>query len=262
MNSPQKVFVISSILVLAVAVSEGFPNSEDDYWSANPRLIELPQIEGESHCAAWMTAADNAGRWWRTVPEECVEYVQEYMLSGKGYDMDVGRVSDDAGAFARSVNLTGDGKDVWIFDVDETLLSNLPYYARHGFGSEKFDSKKFDEWVESGAAASIKASLKLYEEVLNLGFVVILLTGRSEGHRNITVDNLLQAGFHHWTKLIMRSTEDHGKTAVEFKSIKRNELVEEGFRILGNSGDQWSDLLGSAMSQRSFKLPNPMYYIP
>ena len=39
-------------------------------------------------------------------------------------------------------------------------------------------------------------------------------------------------------------------------------MMEEGYRIHGNSGDQWSDLLGSAMAARSFKLPNPMYYIP
>jgi hypothetical protein len=47
-----------------------------------------------------------------------------------------------------------------------------------------------------------------------------------------------------------------------YKSEKREEMVKEGYRIRGNSGDQWSDLLGSAMSERSFKLPNPMYYIP
>lgn len=63
-------------------------------------------------------------------------------------------------------------------------------------------------------------------------------------------------------KLTFRAAEDHGKTATIFKSEKRKEMVEEGYRIHGNSGDQWSDLLGSYMSVRSFKLPNPMYYIP
>lgn len=58
-----------------------------------------------------------------------------------------------------------------------------------------------------------------------------------------------------------RGNEDHGKTAVAFKSDKRKEIMEEGFRIIGNSGDQWSDLIGSALSVRSFKLSNPMYFI-
>lgn len=38
-------------------------------------------------------------------------------------------------------------------------------------------------------------------------------------------------------------------------------MVKEGYRIVGNSGDQWSDLLGSSLAIRSFKLPNPMYHI-
>ncbi|KAF4391983.1 hypothetical protein F8388_004312 [Cannabis sativa] len=33
-----------------------------------------------------------------------------------------------------SVELVGDGKDVWIFDIDEILFSNLPFYADHGYG--------------------------------------------------------------------------------------------------------------------------------
>jgi hypothetical protein len=59
-----------------------------------------------------------------------------------------------------------------------------------------------------------------------------------------------------------RAAGDREKTATVYKSEKRDEMEQEGYRILGNSGDQWSDLLGSSMSARSFKLPNPMYYIP
>jgi hypothetical protein len=58
-----------------------------------------------------------------------------------------------------------------------------------------------------------------------------------------------------------RSSDDKGKLAVIYKSEKRSEMEKDGYRILGNSGDQWSDLLGSSVSVRSFKLPNPMYYI-
>lgn len=116
--------------------------------------------------------------------------------------------------------------------------------------------------MEKGMASAIEPSLKLYEEVLALGFKVFLLTGRSEQHRNITVQNLMNAGLTNWDKLILRATDDHGKTAIVYKSKKRDEIVKEGYRILGNSGDQWSDLLGSSMSMRSFKVPNPMYYIP
>lgn len=67
-----------------------------------------------------------------------------------------------------------------------------------------FDHEKFDDWVEKGVAPAIEPSLKLYEDVWNLGFKVVLLTGRSENHRNVTVDNLIKAGFRDWHQLILR----------------------------------------------------------
>ncbi|KAE8666838.1 hypothetical protein F3Y22_tig00112490pilonHSYRG00034 [Hibiscus syriacus] len=36
--------------------------------------------------------------------------------------------------FASTVQMDPDGKDAWIFDIDETLLTNLPYYMDHEFG--------------------------------------------------------------------------------------------------------------------------------
>jgi hypothetical protein len=70
---------------------------------------------------------------WSTVPEECEDYVGHYML-GSQYREDSAVITDEAFAHAKTFKLAGDGKDIWVFDVDETTLSNLPYYAKHGFG--------------------------------------------------------------------------------------------------------------------------------
>ncbi|KAL0304058.1 UNVERIFIED_CONTAM: Acid phosphatase 1 [Sesamum radiatum] len=269
MNALERIFLLLSILPFACFSQE--ISHPDTFPGAiilqlpernEAQLKQLTPEEAHLQCTSWRVAVEaNNLSPWKTIPEDCADYVKEYM-TGNGYEFDLQRVYNEAGIYARSVNLSGDGKDAWIFDVDETLLSNLPYYAEHGYGLEMFNSTKFDQWVETGMAPAIESSLKLYEEVLSLGFKVILLTGRSERHRGITVENLLRAGFQEWDKLILRSSEDHRKTATAYKSDKRNELVAEGYRILGNSGDQWSDLLGSSTSIRSFKLPNPMYYIP
>ncbi|OMO94849.1 hypothetical protein CCACVL1_05766 [Corchorus capsularis] len=237
-----------------------------------PLIIQYPEdIESQFkefdeevklQCTSWRFSVEtNNLSPWKTIPVECGAYVKDYMM-GRGYKLDLERVSNEAGVYAKSVELNGDGKDVWVFDIDETLLSNLPYYAEHGYGLEAFDPVQFDKWVSSGIAPAIEPSLKLYEKVLDLGFKVFLLTGRSEEQRSITVENLTRVGFRSWDKLILRDSEDHGKLAKIFKSEKRSKMVEEGYRILGNSGDQWSDLLGSCPAIRSFKLPNPMYYIP
>lgn len=49
-------------------------------------------------------------------------------------------------------------------------------------------------------------------------------------------------------------------TKLEYKTKKRREIIEEGYRIWGNMGDQWSDLLGENPGNRTFKLPMPMFY--
>ena len=47
-----------------------------------------------------------------------------------------------------------------------------------------------------------------------------------------------------------------------FKSAMRKQLVDEGYRIRGNVGDQWSDLQGDCAGDRVFEIPNPMYFVP
>ncbi|KAE9448725.1 hypothetical protein C3L33_19379, partial [Rhododendron williamsianum] len=146
-------------------------------------------------------------------------------------------VAVDASAFAVTVNVSGDGMDAWVFDIDKTLLCNVPYYAAHGF------------------------RLKLYKEVQQLGFTIFLLTGHDESQRNITVKNLRYAGYSNWKRLILRQESDLGKLAIVYKSERRKALEDEGYTIHESFGDQWSDLSGFAIAVRSFKLPNPMYYI-
>ncbi|CAN6191447.1 unnamed protein product [Urochloa humidicola] len=233
---------------------------------ARPLVLDLPDdVPAEVRCASWRLAAEaNNLSPWKAVPAECAAHVRGY-VTGVAYRSDLELVARESAAYARTAAPQlrgGDGRDAWVFDIDETLLSNLPYYADHGFGLELFDHQKFDRWVERGEAIAIPSSLKLYNEVRELGFKTFLLTGRNEGHLGVTAENLKKQGFLDWDKLVLRAAVDRKKTATVYKSEKRKEMEEEGYRILGNSGDQWSDLLGSSMSARSFKLPNPMYYIP
>lgn len=217
--------------------------------------------DDSSFCESWRYSVEtNDAGSWSLVPARCEEYVEEYMTGGR-YLSDSEVVADDALAFAKTVEVSGDGKDAWVFDIDETLLSNLPLYAANGFGSEKFNETSWNEWVYLAEAPALPASLKFYKEVQQLGFTIFLLTGRDESQRNVTVKNLQYAGYNNWQRLILRGESDNGKLAIIYKSEKRKEVEDEGYTIHGSSGDQWSDLLGFAIAKRSFKLPNPMYYV-
>ena len=50
-------------------------------------------------------------------------------------------------------------------------------------------------------------------------------------------------------------------STVAYKSGMRQKLIDEGYRIVGNMGDQWSDILGEPEGDRTFKFPDPMYYL-
>ncbi|XP_047052757.1 acid phosphatase 1-like [Lolium rigidum] len=213
----------------------------------------------------WMLSVEtgDAGPW-RQVPARCGAFVRAYM-EGERYASDCAAVAAESLAFASQALASGDGgataKPAWVFDVDETLLSNAPWYAANGWGLEELDDATFDAWADVAKAPALLSSLKLYNELQGLGFHIILLTGRTESQRNATEENLLFAGYQSWEKLTMRQPSDMGKTAVQYKSEKRAVLEAEGFKLLGNSGDQWSDLIGLPVSTRSFKLPNPIYYV-
>ena len=57
-------------------------------------------------------------------------------MTGNGYVNDFALVAQKPYVYASSYNTSVDGssKHAWVFDIDETSLSNLPYYEVHNFG--------------------------------------------------------------------------------------------------------------------------------
>jgi len=85
-------------------------------------------------CASWRLGVEtNNIRDWYSIPAECRSYVRDYMY-GDLFRQDCAVVAGEAAAYAEGLELGGDGKEVWVFDVDDTTLTNLPYYADTGFG--------------------------------------------------------------------------------------------------------------------------------
>ncbi|CAD6334396.1 unnamed protein product [Miscanthus lutarioriparius] len=211
-------------------------------------------------CDSWRLAVETYNkRDWTTVPASCEGYVGHYMLGGH-YRRDSRVVVDEAVAYAETLNLGGNGKEVWVFDIDETSLSNLPYYANHGFGAQPYNATNFDEYVVNATAPALPEVLELYEKLLSLGTKVMFITGRHDTEKEATIKNLRSAGYHTWEKLVLKPSS-LGSSVVPYKSGERQKLVDAGYRIVGNMGDQWSDLLGAPEGDRTFKVPDPMYYV-
>ena len=150
------------------------------------------------------------------------------------------------------------GKLAIVFDIDETLLSNYRYEVETGYG---YSSTSWHKWIESEKRTAIKISLALFNQAKKQGVAIFLITGGKENLRKFYENNLINVGYAGWTKLIMEPTDSNYKFAENFKSLQRRKITEEGYRIVVNIGDQYSDLIGG-YADKTFKYPNPFYYIP
>ncbi|KAJ0453471.1 putative Acid phosphatase [Helianthus annuus] len=166
-------------------------------------------------------------------------------------------------SYVDEIIMSDDGLDAWILDVDDTCLSNIFYYKGKRFGGDPYDPQAFKEWASRGICRAIPPILRLFQKLIDRGFKVFLISGRDETtFEQPTLHNLHFQGFFGFERLILRSEAYKGQSGMVYKSEMRRKLVEEGYRIWGNVGDQWSDLRGQFVGNRTFKLPNPMYFVP
>jgi acid phosphatase len=146
-----------------------------------------------------------------------------------------------------------------VLDIDETSLSNWDVEKQDDFG---YIAKDWNDYDGSAKLPAIPGTLQLFSDALKHGVSVFVITGRSEDQRDFTAANLKSAGYHDWAGLALRAPHPSTQTVTEYKSGERKKIVDAGYKIIVNMGDQISDLNGPAQGELSVKLPNPFYYIP
>ncbi len=150
--------------------------------------------------------------------------------------------------------------EVVIFDIDETVIQTDWSIIRP-------DTPKPEEslwkWMDYGIGTRIEPIFRLYEYVVERGYVVFFITGRDIGKKAATEKNLKNEGFSSWQGITYNPRTPDGKYLIFpkseiFKTAARWSLVERGYDIVLNIGDQESDFAGG-YSGKCFKLPNPFY---
>jgi predicted secreted acid phosphatase len=151
-------------------------------------------------------------------------------------------------------------KPAIVLDIDDTSLSQYP--CRKPGDLAFNDGAQGVNCVLSAALPAIDETRALYDLAIKRHVRVFFITGRVPAMRDATVKNLRAEGYTTYAKLILRPESDLASPSViPFKSGERRKLVRAGYDILVNVGDQDSDLAGG-YADRSFKVPNPMYFIP
>jgi acid phosphatase len=196
---------------------------------------------------------------------ETQRQITDYIDSGR-YDADVARVAGEALAWLET-RAPQVPKPAIVLDIDETSLSNWPAYRANQWA--RIVDGPCDlvhgpcgvrAWQAMGRDAAIAPTLQLAERARALGVAVFFVTGRPPELRAATERNLDAQGYR-WTEVILLPKGRKFASAVEFKSEARRHIEEQGYTILLTMGDQQSDLDGG-FAERTFKLPNPVYFLP
>jgi hypothetical protein len=204
------------------------------------------------------------------------------------YDIDIALVLRDAGRWieerAPEVIKTG-GKPAIVLDIDETSLSNWTRIYRDDYGFIPGGSCNLQKpgeacgnagWEQSAKAPAIEPTLRLYDIARCEPGIpepctkieVFFITGRkdievdNEKASVWTLRNLDQSGYRGISAdhLYMRDPHSSGPVS-EHKIAARKAIEALGYTIIANIGDQESDLVGEH-AERTFKVPNPFYFIP
>jgi acid phosphatase len=178
--------------------------------------------------------------------------VKMYYEDGQ-YDKELDEIIADAKRQFDKVE--GKQNSTVIFDVDDTVLLNYEGSKKMGYGYVK---SMVDEWVSSAQVPAILQVKELYDYLLQKNAKIIFLTGRFQEEYDYTFQNLINEGFTTFDTLIVRRPEEQKLPAVEFKSNVRTALTQQGYDIIGNVGDQWTDLDGP-YSGIKIKIPNYLY---
>ncbi|GMH41786.1 hypothetical protein BSKO_09696 [Bryopsis sp. KO-2023] len=256
------IFAVLIVVVVLLTLGRGCKSCDDEVEALKcfyplgggetaGSLIQPRLSSGLCQNAFFKYTSKKGGRYWQDI-EMVVTSIRKTLLAKE-----------------RSVLLPNESQMV-IFDIDETVLSNLDIYKRMGFGH--FVQEDFDEWVLSSEAPAIPGMPSLLHDIWKTGASIGFITGRVEQLRNATAKNLKFAGFGEkcsesgtattmcYEELILRGEGPH-VDALTYKQEARAELSKE-FQIVSSTGDQWSDLLGAPRPSIIFKMPNPFYYLP
>jgi len=168
-----------------------------------------------------------------------------------------------------------DGTPAVLFDIDDTTLNTYSYEI---YSSFVFNPTTNAAFVNAGSASvfpAVPGMVGLEQKALAKGYQVFFLTGRPATQLTGTLANLRDAGYtvddsHVFLKDLtapylqpcQTDANNLPCTTTEYKSLTRKHIEQDlGFDIAANFGDQFSDLNGG-FADRTFKIPNPMYFLP
>jgi predicted secreted acid phosphatase len=183
------------------------------------------------------------------------------------------------------------GKKAIVLDVDDTTLATYNYEI---FSNWAYNSGSNGTYVNGQLFPAVPGMIDMVAQAAKEGYAIIWLTGRPSSQEAATLGNLtsdgvgVDAGYPAPTPL-PTATQGGGSDGIftkpavadyppylkfcntptpttscntdEYKSATRQYIESLGYEIVANFGDQYSDFSGG-FEDRTFKMPNPSYFLP
>ncbi|MCX4749872.1 acid phosphatase [Kitasatospora sp. NBC_01287] len=155
-----------------------------------------------------------------------------------------------------------------VLDVDDTSLSTYNYELETTF---VYNPVSNAQYIATKTMPAVFGMNALATWAQQQGYTVFFITGRPESQRASTAANLAAVGFPaaDASHLYLKNAATPPAylpcgatcTTIQYKSGTRAHIEDLGYKIVADFGDQNSDLSGGHAGQ-TYKLPNPMYYLP
>ncbi|MDM7855853.1 HAD family acid phosphatase [Cellulomonas alba] len=173
-----------------------------------------------------------------------------------------------------------------VLDVDDTTLTTWNYEIASNWA---YNPTTNAAYVTGQLFPATPGMVDLVKQAASEGYAIFFLTGRPATQEAATLGNLTSDGigvdagypapttltngedglftkpavadYPAYLKTACAGDPNGSCTTIHYKSATRAHIESLGYDIVANFGDQYSDLKGG-FADRTFKLPNPNYYLP
>ncbi|KJK57827.1 HAD family acid phosphatase [Saccharothrix sp. ST-888] len=254
-NRSQKLAILAVGVVVGGAVAGGGFAVADSSAPKSDRQITNMTDEVSKIKAYYGDTVDAKGEHWASPDSNYAAQVKS--IENKAQKYLESKIRHDRGA-----------KKAIVLDVDDTSLSTYNYELETTF---VYNPASNAQYIATKTMPAVFGMNTLATWAKQHGYTVFFVTGRPETQRSATAANLAAVGFpaadqeHLYLKNPVTPPPylPCGKTCttIEYKSGTRAHIESLGYQIVANFGDQYSDLSGGH-AEKTFKIPNPMYYLP
>ncbi len=172
-------------------------------------------------------------------------------------------------------------KPAIVLDVDDTTLTTWNYEI---YSNWAYNPSTNGRYVNAQLFPATPGMVAMVTKAAAEGYAIFFITGRPTSQADATLGNLgtdgigVDAGYPDpvalFTKPAVVDYPDylntacaveiaagHSCTTIHYKTATRAYIESMGYEIVASFGDQYSDLTGG-YADRTFKMPNPNYYLP